>query len=77
MFPGINCDPDVYVVTATVTADSANVVDEASETNNSTSRTFGPPRSRDGLRLNWRRDMSRRNRSGSSSWRSRILAKLP
>ena len=43
VFPGINCDPDVYVVTATVTADSANVVDEASETNNSTSRTFGPP----------------------------------
>ena len=42
VFPGINCDPDVYRVTATVTADSANAVDESSETNNSTSRTFAP-----------------------------------
>jgi hypothetical protein len=42
VFPGINCDPDVYQVTATVTADSANVVDESSEANNTTSRTFGP-----------------------------------
>jgi subtilase family serine protease len=42
VFPGINCDPDVYQVTATVTADAANVVDESSEVNNSTSRAFGP-----------------------------------
>ena len=42
MFPGINCDPDVYQVTATVTADSANVVDESNEANNATSRAFGP-----------------------------------
>lgn len=42
LFPGINCDPDVYQITATVTADSANVVDESSETNNTTIRNFGP-----------------------------------
>jgi subtilase family serine protease len=42
VFPGINCDPDVYTVTATVTADSTNAVDESSETNNSRSRTFAP-----------------------------------
>jgi subtilase family serine protease len=42
VFPGINCDPDVYEVTATVTADSTNAVDESSETNNSRSRTFAP-----------------------------------
>lgn len=42
VFPGVNCDPDVYRVTATVTADSENAVDESSETNNSTSRTFAP-----------------------------------
>ena len=42
VIPGINCDPDVYVITATVTADSANVVDESNEANNSLSRTFAP-----------------------------------
>jgi CARDB len=42
VFPGINCDVDLYTVTATVTADSTNAVDESSETNNSGSRTFGP-----------------------------------
>ena len=42
MIPGINCDPDVYVITATVTADSANVVDESNEANNSLSRLFRP-----------------------------------
>jgi hypothetical protein len=40
--PGIDCDPDVYEVTATVTADSTNAVDESNETNSSRSRTFGP-----------------------------------
>jgi hypothetical protein len=42
VIPGINCDPDVYVITATAIADSANVVDESNETNNSLSRLFGP-----------------------------------
>ena len=42
MIPGINCDPDVYVITATVTADSANAVDESNEANNSLNRAFGP-----------------------------------
>ncbi len=42
VFPGINCDPNVYEVTATVTADSTNGVDESSETNNSRSQTFAP-----------------------------------
>ena len=42
VIPGINCDPDTFQITATVTADSANVVDESNEGNNSLSRLFGP-----------------------------------
>ena len=42
VIPGIDCNPDVYVITATVTADSTNVVDESNEANNSLSRLFGP-----------------------------------
>jgi hypothetical protein len=33
----------MYVITATVTADSANAVDESNEANNSGSRLFSPP----------------------------------
>jgi hypothetical protein len=42
LFPGINCDPDVFEVTATITADSTNTVDESDETNNTGTRMFGP-----------------------------------
>jgi hypothetical protein len=42
VIPGIDCNPDVYVITATVTADSANAVDESNEANNSGSRLFAP-----------------------------------
>ena len=42
VIPNLNCDPDVYDIVATVTADSANVVDESNEANNSLSRAFGP-----------------------------------
>ncbi len=42
IIPGLNCDPDARDITATVTADSANVVDESNEANNSLSRLFGP-----------------------------------
>ena len=85
VFPGINCDPDVFEVTATVTADSTNAVDEPTRPTTREAGRSPPDERRDPRSRNARRDRTlstpirvhiwRTTSARMSRWRSGNVAR--